>query len=314
MNILVISGFLGAGKTTFIKEMVKRCKREFAILENEYSDLGIDGSKLKNNAEEKEINIWELTEGCICCSTKGDFAASILTIANAVDPEYLIVEPSGVGRLGNIIENISRVEYERIALLAPITIVDGYSFRNQFNEFKDLYINQIKFAKTIVISKIEEAAAAEKSALAAFLKNINREADIVSEHYSNMEQSWWDGLLLKDNSGNYIKDGGKNSGNSSNTEDFETLSIANMGLDSPELLINILERMLRGEFGDIVRAKGDIKAGKQNLQFDLAGGRYSVLLVDEEVQEKAVFIGRELLRQKIRNYFFKKSEYIKIRR
>ena len=123
MKILIISGFLGAGKTTFIKEMVKRCKGEFAILENEYSSLDIDSAKLTDNADKSKINIWEMTEGCICCSTKGDFATSVLTIANALDPEYLVVEPSGVGMLGNVIDNIKQIEYERIGLLAPITIV-----------------------------------------------------------------------------------------------------------------------------------------------------------------------------------------------
>ena len=94
MKILVVSGFLGAGKTTFIKEMAQKTKQDFVVMENEYGEVGIDKTILD---EEKDINIWELTEGCICCSMKSDFASSILTIANTLDPEYLIVEPTGVG-------------------------------------------------------------------------------------------------------------------------------------------------------------------------------------------------------------------------
>jgi len=82
MDILIVSGFLGAGKTTFIKALSKKTGKEFAILENEYSDLGVDGERLQDST----INIWELTEGCICCSTKQDFAQSVLTIANTISP------------------------------------------------------------------------------------------------------------------------------------------------------------------------------------------------------------------------------------
>lgn len=104
MNILIVSGFLGAGKTTFIKELSRRTKKEFAILENEYANSGVDGDILKNS--DKTVNIWELIDGCICCSAKGDFAQSILTIANTIDPDYLVVEPTGVAKLSSIIENI----------------------------------------------------------------------------------------------------------------------------------------------------------------------------------------------------------------
>ena len=117
MKILVVSGFLGAGKTTFIKEMAQKTKRDFVVMENEYGEVGIDKTILD---EEKDINIWELTEGCICCSMKSDFASSILTIANTLDPEYLIVEPTGVGVLSNVIHNIRQIEYERISLLSPL--------------------------------------------------------------------------------------------------------------------------------------------------------------------------------------------------
>ena len=99
MKILVVSGFLGAGKTTFIKEMSKQTGRDFVVMENEYAEAGMDRAFLE---EEKQINVWQLTEGCICCSMKNDFATSILTIANTLDPEYLIVEPTGIGVLSSV--------------------------------------------------------------------------------------------------------------------------------------------------------------------------------------------------------------------
>ena len=136
MKILIISGFLGAGKTTFIKELAKRTKKEIAIFENEYGTSGVDGDILK---EATKVNIWELTEGCICCSVKGDFAASVLTIANTVNPEYLVIEPTGVAMLSNLITNLKQIEYEHIKLMAPISIVDALSLERYKNEFPEIY-------------------------------------------------------------------------------------------------------------------------------------------------------------------------------
>ena len=96
MKILIVSGFLGAGKTTFIKEMSRKLDRDFVVMENEYGETNMDETFLQDN---EKLNIWEMTEGCICCTMKADFASSILTIANTLDPEYLIVEPTGVGML-----------------------------------------------------------------------------------------------------------------------------------------------------------------------------------------------------------------------
>ena len=123
MKVLVISGFLGAGKTTFIQELLRRVHRDFAIMENEVGALGVDGELLQNTDKAEPVKIVELTEGCICCTRQADFASSVLTIANTVDPEVLIVEPTGVGELSKIIANIKKIEYENIELLAPLNIL-----------------------------------------------------------------------------------------------------------------------------------------------------------------------------------------------
>ena len=133
MKILVVSGFLGAGKTTFIKEMSKQTGRDFVVMENEYAEAGMDRAFLE---EEKQINVWQLTDGCICCSMKNDFATSILTIANTLDPEYLIVEPTGIGVLSSVMENIRQIEYERITLLSPVTIIDANTFARCMAEYR----------------------------------------------------------------------------------------------------------------------------------------------------------------------------------
>ena len=106
--------------------MAKHTKKYFAILENEYGAAGIDADRLRAEEGQSPVNIWEMTEGCICCSAKGDFSLSVLSIANTIDPEYLVIEPTGVGMLGNVMENLKQIEYEHISILAPVTIADIY--------------------------------------------------------------------------------------------------------------------------------------------------------------------------------------------
>ena len=153
MKILIISGFLGAGKTTFIKALQRHTQKEYVILENEYGDADIDTAVLQRD----NMKVWELTEGCICCSVKADFANSVLTISNTLDPDYLIVEPSGVGMLSNIYTNIKKIQYARIRLLAPITLIDFHSFQEYMDTFDAFYKDQIINAGRVLIAKGEKA-------------------------------------------------------------------------------------------------------------------------------------------------------------
>ena len=192
MKILIVSGFLGAGKTTFIKRLARNVDQRFAILENEYGAAGIDGARLGQNRQGTQKNVWEMTEQCICCIGKKDFAASVLTIANVVDPEYLIVEPTGVGSLARIIENLRQIEYERIQLLSPVTIVDVYSYRRYMAEYPELYQDQIRSADTIIVSKTEACQAEEKQRIQKFLQEINphrKMADLFSPSISGCSEA-----------------------------------------------------------------------------------------------------------------------------
>ena len=301
MKILIISGFLGAGKTTFIQELVKRTHKEIAVLENEYGALGLDKSILENGLRAEDVNIWELTEGCICCSTKGDFAASVLTIANAVDPAFLVVEPTGVGMLSNIIRNLRQIEYERIRLLAPVTIVDGNSFGRYMEEYPELYKDQIQTASTILISKMEQADGSERRILKAKLQTLNPKAEIVENHYTMMPDSWWNRLLEK-GFGKEILD--------EKAMDTlpDTFSLSRVYMDSVEKLLILLENLIRGVYGDIVRAKGCVQINGQTVRFDVADGRYSVIGAKSEMASKAVFIGHMIYRQELRKELLKKAE------
>ncbi len=299
MKILIVSGFLGAGKTTFIKALAKHTGKEFAILENEYGAAGIDKDRLETELASGTVNIWEMTEGCICCSAKGDFALSVLSIANAVDPEYLVIEPTGVGKLGNIVENLKQIEYDRITLLAPVTVVDIHSYRRYLQEYPELYQNQIAEAGTILVSKTEQASAEEKQQIFSALRSINPTAQIITDHYSHLPPDEWLHLLEKGRDG-FLHRSPSSEASADSEQLPDSFTLKHVHMRSPESLFLFLEDLIRGHFGNIFRAKGQLPAGNTWLQFDVADSRYCVISCEPAADSEVVFIGTDIHRQPIR--------------
>lgn len=307
MKVLVVSGFLGAGKTTFIKELASRTGKKFVILENEYGALGIDGDLLKEAGMGSD-NIWEMSSGCICCSKKGDFAASILTIANTINPEYLIIEPTGVGMLSNVISHIKKVEYERIQILSPITIVDGESIHRYRQEFGEIYDDQIRSSGQVLISKMEKSGYEQRLSTVEQIKAINPDASIVSEHYTSMPKSWWDNILLKLLDGNFlIKETDEISTN------FDSIILENVSMFNPSEFVYLLEDIIRGFYGNIIRSKGAFMIGSIGLKFDLVDNKYSILSCDTIDKSSLVFIGKDINKKKLEKKFFKLDKKTKMR-
>jgi len=307
MKVLVISGFLGAGKTTFIQELLRRVHRDFAIMENEVGALGVDGELLQNTDKAEPVKIVELTEGCICCTRQADFASSVLTIANTADPEVLIVEPTGVGELSKIIANIKKIEYEKIELLAPLVIVDGKNFFDSLNEYPALCTDQIQNASTIIVSKTETQSESDKLQIEQKIRELNHSAEILTEHYGKQNAAWWNALTEKGF-------GGKLSNAPSESEKFETVSLTPVSLTNCTQLLLFLSGVVSGIFGNIVRAKGFVKIGKAGFQFSVVGGQYSVSGFDETTETKAVFIGKNLNRAFLREVLQKPLYAVKIPR
>ncbi len=309
MKILVISGFLGAGKTTFIKELAHRTHKDFAVMENEYGEVGIDGQLLSGQGEEpsEKLNIWELTEGCICCSMKSDFASSILTIANTVDPEYLVVEPTGVGLLSKVMENIRQIQYDRISLLKPVTILDGNSFDHYLREYPEIYRDQIAAAGSILVSKMEGADKEDLGRLHAQLEKINPEAEIFTSHYTSNPDGWWEELLARP------LDASQAIQTKAETPDLENLGLTDVELPSANHLLLFLQGVVSGVFGDICRAKGYLKTGDAWLRFDVVDRTYSITGMEEMPDSRGVFIGKNLKRGLLREALQKKLRVVPVK-
>ena len=291
MKVLVLSGFLGAGKTTFLKELAKRTHKDFAVMENEYAPLNIDGSVLRESNE--KLNIWELTEGCICCSSKADFASSVLTILNTIDPEYLIIEPTGVGMLSKILENLKNISYEKIELLSPVTLADGKTFFDFHREHRDVFEDQIRNAGTVLITKMESADPDEFARIREEIALLAPGASILDGPYQKEEDSWFLNLLSKGLSGEILTSNGQE-------EVPENLGLSEISLSSPCQLLLFLNGIVSGVFGNICRSKGSLKAGDSWLRFDTSGTNYSVTGCPPSEESRAVFIGSGLKRTWLR--------------
>ena len=303
MKILIVSGFLGAGKTTLIKEMANKTKRDFVVMENEYGDVDIDSNILKDEG----MNIWELTEGCVCCTMKKDFASSILTIANSLDPEYLIVEPTGVAKLSNIINNIKQIEYERIVLLKPITIIDGNAFDSFVNSYNDIYVDQILNTSKIIISKMESKDKSETDDLIKKIKLLIEknnssydDIEILEDHYSNKDKEWWESILKSFLDEKYAV---KELSNPQNEEMPDSISMKGCSVVNENKFIMLLEDIIHGRFGFVARSKGFIKCGSNYLRYDIVGDRYAVTGASEKDELEIVFIGKDLNRKLLREEF-----------
>ena len=192
MEVLIVSGFLGAGKTTFIKELARKSGRDFVVYENEYGQADIDAKEL---SQVDELTVWESTENCICCSGRQDFASSVLTISNTFDPDYLVVEPTGVAKLSSVVENVNLVCYEHISLLEPLTIIDGGAWRSSRDKFPEIFIDQVVSANTLVVSKTDRLISEELSHLNEWLNKQNPGATIIADSWDNIDPEWFLSLL-----------------------------------------------------------------------------------------------------------------------
>lgn len=294
MKILVVSGFLGAGKTTFIREFVHRIRRDCAIVENEYGEIGVDGQVL---SEGEGLTVREVSEGCICCSAKTDFAASVLTIANTLDPEVLIVEPSGVGMLGNILHNLQKIEYERITLLRPVALLDGKAFYSGLREYPEISRDQIASADRLILTKCEAMSAEQKDEIRRTAESINPNAELYTRDYRTFPDEWFEQLLFHPLTGEIEA--------KKEVSAPENCSFTGIGLPSGNALLLFLEGVVSGVFGNIYRAKGHLRIGEVWLKFDVVNNRYSVTQSEEMPDSRAMFIGKKIKRNLLRQALIK---------
>ena len=179
VKVDIISGFLGAGKTTLIQKMLKTVykNQKVVLIENEFGEIGIDGGFLK----EAGIEIKEMNSGCICCSLVGDFSKSLKEVVDTYQPERIIIEPSGVGKLSDVMTAVEGVKEDAgLEIGYRITVLDVNKCKMYMKNFGEFYLNQIEYASTIVFSRTDIAKEGKVEDALAIVKEHNHEAAVVT--------------------------------------------------------------------------------------------------------------------------------------
>lgn len=178
-KIDIFSGFLGAGKTTLIKKLLKEALAgsQVVLIENEFGEIGIDGGFLK----ESGIEIKEMNSGCICCSLVGDFGTSLKEVMDTYHPERILIEPSGVGKLSDVVKAVQNVDMgSEVTINSAVAVVDASKCRLYIKNFGEFFINQIEHAGTIILSRTDVASEAKIQQAVELIREHNSKATIIT--------------------------------------------------------------------------------------------------------------------------------------
>ena len=183
-KIDIFSGFLGAGKTTLIKKMIAESYKgqKLVLIENEFGEIGIDGGFLQDSG----INITEMNSGCICCSLVGDFGKALKKVIAEYHPDRILIEPSGVGKLSDVIAAVSKVTNDEVTLGYTVAVADAGKVKVYMKNFGEFYNNQIETASTIILSRTDSIPQSKLDAAVAMLREHNSVATIVTTPWGDL--------------------------------------------------------------------------------------------------------------------------------
>lgn len=321
MKIDIISGFLGAGKTTLIKKLIKEelSKEKVAIIENEYGDVGIDGNLLRM----ENIEVKEITSGCICCTITGDFKDAILQIIKDYRPERIIIEPSGVAKLSQVINSIdpkSGIKGARINM--KIAVVDIQNLESYIRNFGEFYTNQIINANTIILSRTQYSNIKELTHASMAIKKLNPTCSIITTPWEEISAA-----RILEVAENRVKDiinevnlikmplnlpalRSKSKSNHHSADD----TFENWGEQTPKIfsleelryILNSLDNFR--VYGEVLRAKGIVRIeGNRWVQFDYVPKDIQIRDFQSDYTGRICVIGSKLKKESIRRLFLKES-------
>ena len=180
----IISGFLGAGKTTFIKKLINDVYQgqQIVLIENEFGEIGIDGTFMNNAG----IEVTEINSGCICCSLVGDFEASLKEVLETYHPDHIIIEPSGVGKLSDVIKAVGDVNSDELELDNYIAVIDAKKCRLYTKNFGEFFNNQIEYASLIILSRTQNVTEYQLDECIKIIKDHNDKANIITTPWDQL--------------------------------------------------------------------------------------------------------------------------------
>ena len=331
-KIDIISGFLGAGKTTLIKKLLSEAfdKEKLVLIENEFGEIGIDSGFLK----EAGVQITEMNSGCICCSLVGDFGKALAEVLEKFAPDRIVIEPSGVGKLSDVIKAVEGVKSDiEISLNSFTVVVDAKKSKMYMKNFGEFFNNQVEYAGTIILSrtkdmkqeKLEECVSAlrehnssatvittpweeisGKQILDAMEKNNTLEKELLEEHHHHHE----DGEECCHEHHHHHEDGEECCHEHHHHHHHADEVFSSWGVETPhkftkEEITAALEELSKSDrHGMILRAKGIVPSvSGEWLHFDLTPGEYEIRMGAADVTGRICVIGSKLKEEEIKKLF-----------
>lgn len=306
IKVDIFSGFLGAGKTYLIKKLIENniYNESVAIIENEFGEVSIDALVLKDT----NIKIKEINSGCICCEVTGDFKEAVLEVINNYHVERIIIEPSGVAKLSDILKVFKEKELKNtVKVDNVITVIDPNKFDLYINNFKDFYKDQIVNAKNIVISRSEKAKEELILDVKGKIRKINSSIKIIEGNLDSnlVEVVNKEKAVLKINENKNVK-GKLGTVITSKAKDlFETFVIyPNNILSKSELNSKFKFISSSNIFGEVLRAKGVVKLNDGSFgQFDFVKDEFEIRKINSNEKSVISFIGTNLNKKDLEKFF-----------
>lgn len=184
-KIDIFSGFLGAGKTTLIRKLIKEAfaGEKLVLIENEFGEIGVDGAFMQDAG----IEVTEMNSGCICCSLVGDFGKALKKVLETYAPDRILIEPSGVGKLSDVIKAVEKVDSRDLILNSFTTVVDAKKAKIYMKNFGEFFNNQVENANSIILSRTADMDPAKLSAAIALLREKNPEATLITTPWEELD-------------------------------------------------------------------------------------------------------------------------------
>ena len=315
----IYSGFLGAGKTTLIKKMLREfyAGQKIVLIENEFGEIGIDGGFL----QEAGVEIREMNSGCICCSLVGDFGKAMEQVLSDYAPDRIIIEPSGVGKLSDVVAAVEKVEGVEIAY--KVTVADATKVKSYMRNFGEFYNNQIASANAIILSRTSGIAPEKLKLAADMIREVNTTCTVITTPWEELTgRQLADAMEGADTIAAFMKklqddhhahhhhdheDGcccGHDHHHHHADEAFTAWGVETAKKFTEEALHSILRAFDAGECGVVLRAKG-IVPGTEGawLHFDYVPEEYNVRVGSADVTGKLCVIGAKIDEEKIKTLF-----------
>ena len=339
----IISGFLGAGKTTLIKKLIKEVfnNEQVVLIENEFGEIGIDGTFLK----EAGIEITEMNSGCICCSLVGDFEEALKKVVDEFHPDRIVIEPSGVGKLSDVIKAVQNVDSDDLELNSFVTVVDAKKCRVYAKNFGEFFNNQIEYASTVILSRTQDVSEMQLKEAVDIIRKLNEKGHVITTPWDELS-----GTLIMDT----IED--KNSLREALLKEAMALQdehehehhhdhnhhhhhhhdehdehehhhhhdhdecgcghhhhhadevFDSIGFETPlslskEKIEDILKAFSTNDYGTILRSKGILNTGEGWVEFDFVPEEYEIRETNPDYTGRVVVIGQDLKEEEINKLF-----------